>query len=935
MNHKKFHIVAALVMIWNLSLAQPHTNYTISDGLPSNHVYRVTQDAKGFIWVLTDKGIARFNGEEFTVFTTKNGLPTNDIWDIREGPGHKMWYFSKSSIIGYIQDGLVYNFPACTENDILYPSQVFQYGNTILFGNSDKCYALVDDCWKYIPRAKAVKTTTWNENMGNTAIIAGLAYFYYNHSEPFEMENPEMFSGQRYLVRDSINGMLYDEGYKIFNVNTQKVYHGAFRDGLLPRQPMFTRFHFVNGQIQLSGFNMVAILGTDYQPEKVIHISEEIEPHFSMIDRSGNVWSCTFTNGIYMLPQVNREVTYHLLDHKVNRIDNLNNKIVASVRSKGFYEYDQEQRQFIPLLQDDGFMYSASYIEPLQSSFYFSETKIIQQNKDALPNRMSNVRLGVRKLFFVKDTMFTITSGGLQTMNVSDFSVIKLYRQYGINDLIYFKDQIVLGTSNGLKTRVKDSIYELLIPNAPLQEPILNLTEISPNLLLLGTDGFGAYLTNLEQITPLAGSEFLSVEDAFRTEDGFWLATEIGALQYKKTTDGYRLVRKLDESDGLPSRKINSVVELGSEIMVATDNGIAIFPKTLEKSPQFLDIYIQHGMYNESDINEEQASFQFTNGNHVNFSIASIDFSERIEPLEYEYKLIPSQLDWVTTTSGSLSFADLQPHDYTFLVRSHGIEKSINFSVKPLWWQTQWFRATTILAFVILLGSSLFFILKTYQKKHTRKLIQEKELAQIQLKALRSQMNPHFVFNSLAAIQYYINNNDFEASETYLVKFSKLIRTFFELSKESEITIKEEIKLLKNYLDLEQLRFRDKFAYKINVDPKLNGNESKIPAMLLQPIVENAINHGIFNKVDHGNVTVDFKMLTDTELEVSIIDDGVGFRNTRKEGLRKIKSSNVLKDRLYYLNRSLYWKVAYSTREAFPQAIDKGNISTFTIIRKQ
>jgi hypothetical protein len=935
MNLKKFHIVAALVMIWNFSMAQLQTNYTISDGLPSNHVYRVTQDVKGFIWVLTDKGIARFNGEEFTVFTTKNGLPTNDIWDMREGPENKMWFFSKSSIIGYIQNDIVYNYPACIENDILYPSQIYQYGNTIVFGNSDECYALVDGCWKYIPRDEAIKTTNWDEKMEDSTIIAGFAYFYYYQSEPFQIGNDNKLVGQRYLGKDTINGMLHDEGYSIFDVTTQKVYHREFSEDFRPKQPMFTRFNFVNDQIQLTSFNRVAILDADYQLEQLIRISEEIQPHFSMIDRSGNVWSCTFTSGIYKLPQVNREVTYHLLDHKVNRIDILNNKIVASVRSKGFYEYDEKQRRFIPLIEDDGFMYSASYIDALECSYYFSETRIIQRTKDAVNIRMSNVRLGVRKLLYVNDTIYTTTSGGVQKRKLQDFSVLKMYRQYGINDLIYFKDRVILGTSNGLKIMMKDSISELIIPKVHLQEPILKMLEVSPNEVLLGTDGFGAYLTNLEQITALEGSEFLSIEDAFITQDGFWLATEIGALQYKKTDQGYRLVRKVDESDGLPSRKINSVVELGNEIMVATDNGIAIFPRTLEKSSQFLDIYIQQGMYNDTVIKGEQNSFQFTNGNHVNFSIASIDYSERIEPLEYEYKLSPNQLEWVATTSRSLSFADLQPNDYSFVVRSHGIQKVVHFSIKPLWWQTQWFRATTILGMVILLGSGLFFILKTFQKKHTRKLIQEKELAQIQLNALRSQMNPHFVFNSLAAIQYYINNNDFEASETYLVKFSKLIRTFFELSRESEITIKEEIQLLRNYLDLEQLRFRDKFEYQINVDPKLNGKQSKIPAMLLQPIVENAINHGIFNKVDHGNVTVDFKMINDTEMEVSIIDDGVGFTNTRKEGHWKVKSSNVLNDRLYYLNRSLRWKVAYSTREAFPQSNDKGNISTFTIIWKQ
>ncbi|MEM7086778.1 MAG: histidine kinase [Bacteroidota bacterium] len=934
MKNKKFHIIAFVVMIWNFSFAQLHTNYTISDGLPSNHVYRITQDSKGFIWVITDKGIARFNGEKFTAFTTKNGLPTNDIWDLREGPNNRIWYFSKSAIIGYIQDDKVYNFPACVEKDILYPSEVFQYGNSIVFGNGEKCYALINNCWEHISRESAKKKPTWNENMDERSIIAGLAYFYYNNSAPFGIENKE-FTRERYLSKDSISGMLHEEGYMIYNLSTQEIFRGTFNDNFRPSKPIFTRFNFVNGEIQVSGFNVVAVLGKDGQPKQVIHIAEELQSHSSIIDRSGNVWSCTFTNGIYMLPQVNRQVTYHLLDQKINRINIINDRIIASVRSKGFYEYDEEKRRFSRFIDEKGFMYSASYVAPLKSYFYISESQILRESEGTITKEMSNVGLGMRKVLFANDTLYTTTSGGIKKRNPLTLTELKTYRQFGIKDIINFKGRILMGTSNGLKRIGKDSIYEIDFPNNPLQEPILDLVEVSPDQLLVGTDGFGAYLTDLEQIAPLVGSEFLSVEDAFVTDDGIWLATEIGALQYKKNEQGYYLVRKVDDSDGLPSRKINAVVVLGSEILVATDNGIAIFPEKLEKSPQFLDLYIQEGTYNNQSLMSGDASLQFSKRKHVNFSIASIDFSENKVPVEYEYKLSPNQSEWVTTTSSSLSFTDLKPDDYSFVIRSHGIEKALDFSIEPLWWQTQWFKAIAILVFAIVLGSILFFILKIFQKKHTRKLIQEKQLAQIQLKALRSQMNPHFVFNSLAAIQYYINNNDFEASETYLVKFSKLIRTFFELSKESEITIGDEVLLLKNYLDLEQLRFRNKFSYQINVDPNLNGKQSKIPAMLLQPIVENAVNHGIFNKVNQGNVTVDFKKVSSNEILVSILDDGVGFVNTRKGGLRKMKSSNVLRDRLYYLNQSLHWKVTYATREAFPASSDKGNISTFTIIQKQ
>jgi LytS/YehU family sensor histidine kinase len=192
-------------------------------------------------------------------------------------------------------------------------------------------------------------------------------------------------------------------------------------------------------------------------------------------------------------------------------------------------------------------------------------------------------------------------------------------------------------------------------------------------------------------------------------------------------------------------------------------------------------------------------------------------------------------------------------------------------------------------------------------------------------------MNPHFVFNSLAAIQYYINENDFEASEMYLVKFSKLIRQFFELSKENEISLAAEIDLLQGYLEIEKLRFKEKLNFKINVDDDLYTESTKVPTMILQPIIENAINHGIFNKEDNGEVIVNFKKGQNQTLIVEIIDDGVGFVNTNKSQNGKIKSSNVLKDRLHFLNNSKKWNISYAEEEVFPDHFEKGNKSTFII----
>ncbi|MBQ0769554.1 MAG: histidine kinase, partial [Bizionia sp.] len=166
---------------------------------------------------------------------------------------------------------------------------------------------------------------------------------------------------------------------------------------------------------------------------------------------------------------------------------------------------------------------------------------------------------------------------------------------------------------------------------------------------------------------------------------------------------------------------------------------------------------------------------------------------------------------------------------------------------------------------------------------------------------------------------------------TYLVKFSKLIRQFFELSKETEISLKEELQLIKNYLDIEKLRFKDKFEYHINVDDKLEIKHAKLPTMLLQPIVENSINHGIFNKIENGNVFINVFYISDKSFKVEILDDGVGFVNTQNQSSRIIKSSNVLEDRLRFLNKSGLWEITHTESELHPELYNKGSKSVFII----
>lgn len=151
-----------------------------------------------------------------------------------------------------------------------------------------------------------------------------------------------------------------------------------------------------------------------------------------------------------------------------------------------------------------------------------------------------------------------------------------------------------------------------------------------------------------------------------------------------------------------------------------------------------------------------------------------------------------------------------------------------------------------------------------------------KRIAQVEMSALRAQMNPHFIFNCLNSIHNFTFDNDSENASIYLTKFSKLIRLVLENSRSERITLQNELAALALYIELESLRFKEKVQYAITVDTAIDTKYIKIPPLLLQPYVENAIWHGLLHKKEGGIVTIDVKMLDESNLCIIITDNGIG-----------------------------------------------------------
>lgn len=188
----------------------------------------------------------------------------------------------------------------------------------------------------------------------------------------------------------------------------------------------------------------------------------------------------------------------------------------------------------------------------------------------------------------------------------------------------------------------------------------------------------------------------------------------------------------------------------------------------------------------------------------------------------------------------------------------------------------------SLIGVLVLLTGLIIFIFRTLKKVQ----IKNKKIA---LQSLRREMNPHFIFNSLNSVNHFIaTNNELEANQ-YLTKFSKLMRGVMENSSEDFIPFQQELDLLQNYLALEKTRFSDKFDYEIEVDESLNTQSLKVPGMLIQPFLENAVWHGLRYRTDKGFLSLKFEKNNDS-LNIFIEDNGIGIEESKKQKTEHQKS---------------------------------------------
>lgn len=274
--------------------------------------------------------------------------------------------------------------------------------------------------------------------------------------------------------------------------------------------------------------------------------------------------------------------------------------------------------------------------------------------------------------------------------------------------------------------------------------------------------------------------------------------------------------------------------------------------------------------------------------NHLNFSFKAI--SHRRLKIEYRYRLTGIDSTWSMSTYPQVQYTNLSPGPYRFLVQARTAEsalwsrsKTVSIDIKPPFWATWWFRLLAILALV---GSTYLVILlwsRNIKRKEQKKSQMALEVSRLELRALKAQINPHFIFNAISSVMFYLGKNLAEDAEDYLARFSRLIRQVLEHSEKSVVPLVEEIELMRHYVSLESERFA---GSTIEFDVHFLGFDPatiEIPPTLFQPYIENAIWHGLKNKAGSRKLSMQFA-IEHNLLKVAIEDNGIGREEAGKLG---------------------------------------------------
>ncbi len=918
---KKVCSIIFLLVITLQSFSQHYNfkHFTDENGLPCNVVYSTFQDSKGYIWFATEMGISRFDGITFKNYTTNEGLPDNTVFQFYEDWIGRIWLRSFSGQLAYIINNKVVQYPM---NYVIDLNKGKEGIMTSIYTDKQK-NLFVSYSSKVVVKIDSQKRVTKFANNFFCLVKDSIYWFEFNNSDKtlwFANQNKKLLlftnqdkSDNPVLIKLKNNNFLFANYNKLALFNKNIIYKTTFPSVIS------NLAEDKDGNIWISTYND----GIYYYKDGKISVNKPMtrghaplyntKKYFNgktvdfMQDREGNFWFATIDDGVYFLPTQEFKsytATENLSDNKINCLETLGDSLVIGLNNgyikvlyKGTimnYNFNVKEAESIIALKtqannnlwicyrknNHNYCYTVCNNNRIVKNIEFSNNnfKSLEENKTN-----GNILIGTATEIYtygVNDAQYTISPG------------IRIGCLYPDRNIIW------LGNYHGLWRYLNNKLTNYSLQDKNLNTRIIEIKKDNNKYYWVATNGKGivvfkdSVFYHITEDDGLLSNTCTSIY-IDSVDNVVWVGTNKGLNKITKGLSNNYNIERYTTNNGLISNQIKQIIRIKDTLYIASDKGLTCF-NTKNVHPNFIPpltyitgvkvnyknsdtIYIKNLSYNQNLIKIEYIGLSYRSAGNIS----------------YKYKLEGLNNNWAITKNNFVEFINLPPKNYKFIVYSQNEDgywsskpASIEFSIEPPFWNTWWFLLILIFIAIAVVWGIIYIRVSSVKKK--TKI--EKQLVEFEIKALRAQINPHFIFNALSSIQNFILKNDAENADRYLTKFAQLIRLILNSSKEPKIKLADEIKLLKLYLDLEKLRLNDKFDYTVNSNSVSNVESIEIPIMLIQPYVENAIWHGVSHKESKdGLIKIDFCLTENNYLICTIEDNGVG--RQKAEELESVEKS--------------------------------------------
>ena len=914
---------------------------TVKTGLPSNTIFDIKQGADGSILIGHNTGLSRYNGIQIENYS--NELKNTALSNILEVFPQVYLCRNFNDEVFFTRNNELIKIPALSIKKSGF-STFFWIHDTLYYKKANTISKLYFEKGIHeIP----VFSLSEDKKMYSTCVLNQTIYAVHNkevHCINTNDKNKNSViktteSDHKFLFTKGEQVYLYEPTYSVvYEIADSKVLDSFSLNNIDPENKVNFIQTLKSGQVVFGTFAGLFLFSSDF--EFIGHYFKNTQVSCVFEDVENNLWIGTLQNGIFVVPSLDIKSAscIELFQEKTSFYNSITVNdsllIIGTFNGKiGKLNQNGELIQSIDLNQR----------AEVQSLYYDSESnellafcsKLFTLDFDSFEIKRVEAAMSTKSILKIDHKVYCGTSTGLQLF--SQDSTSNYSPELWVKKLTYYQDQVLLETASGLRSfNAKTNTLENYKPLLSFGDQAQLNNTLALNDTLYFTEGSAIYRLHDEQVEKIIELQTGTISSLAIISGRIYASN--GSKIYEYYQGNLTLV---NEHKGLFINNIISLHKFNNRLLAINSNDIQYFEDFLDKNTAIPNLKLVgvKGSFNkkadywesEFDQNELNLAFEvLPNISALGTSKITFELSGTLQ----QSGIIDPQKD------KSLQFERLPSGNYELALQAINEDGTVsettklNLVILKPYYLTWWFISLVILGMIALGYALIKWRIRVVTKKNIEKTQKERlkiKALNAELNAIRAQMNPHFIFNCLSSIQTKILDDDSQNAYHNLTVFTKLLREALLFTSKEFISLAEEISFLEKYVHLEQMRREGAFEFNLEIQSNIELNKIKFPSLITQPIVENAILHGLMHQEGPNRLSFRVKYEKGSEkLIVEIEDNGIGIQRSQEKN--KINRKNhisfggqALKERVELLQKRNFL-VEITTQE-----LEKGTKVTITI----